>query len=181
MRNVNKNNGMAIKFVTILLIFLFMNSYCFASGVLVSPKKVLYPKTIKTPQDIEDWFFKEGFTYQHDINNEIKLPKETVKDKGGDCEDFAILVSKILKDIGYKNYKVAIYWDAKDGEHGHAICIFQENGKWNYFSNQIYYRIEVNYILTPINHYYSKWKKIMFFENYKRLCLIIKRIERNKQ
>ena len=32
MRNVNKNNGMAIKFVTILLIFLFMNSYCFEIG-----------------------------------------------------------------------------------------------------------------------------------------------------
>ena len=144
-------------------------------GILMSPNN-RYPASIKKPRDIAVWFKAEGFTYQADEVQSIKSPEDTFRNRGGDCEDFAILVGDILDTIGYKNYLVAIYWDEDDVEHGHAICIVEENGRWNFFSNTKYYEIKASYILTPVNNYQPDWTRILFFN---KAGWVIKRLNRS--
>jgi len=50
----------------------------------------------------------ENYEYQNDpINKEkIKSPSKTIFDEGGDCEDFAILLSSLLENIDIETYLV---------------------------------------------------------------------------
>jgi rare lipoprotein A len=138
-----------------------------SSKVLVSKQKI-YPSYIKTPQDIEDWLIKEGFKYIPDKTREDswKTPEHTIKDKGGDCEDYGILTDYILEDLGYKNVMlIALY--GKDLAHG--ICWFQElDGTWSFFSTGIdgkgnskfYFNCKVSNPFNILYLYFSEWTHI---------------------
>jgi len=101
------------------------------SLVLVSSPNI--PTTIHNPEDIHTWL--KTFTYQkEDIGDSWKSPAQTIKDQGGDCEDFAFLVQYALKKIGYNSYVVGM----RGFSSGHAICVFQEGKYWSIFSNDVY-------------------------------------------
>lgn len=145
-----------------LCIFLLCFCSCNSSeGILVSE---LYPNYIKTPQDIEEWLISEGFYYEADKTrtDEWKTPEQTIKDKGNDCEDYAILVSYILKDLGYKKVMIiAIY--GKDLAHG--ITWFQEkDDSWSFFSTERIGKMPRFYIASKLKnpfdilyYYFSEW------------------------
>jgi hypothetical protein len=154
-----------ILFISVLLLCA-VTSECIG-GVLVSGAK-LYPSHIKTPKDIENWLISEGFRYKADktLRDEWKSPKQTVKDKGGDCEDFAVLVAHILEDLDYSNVMIiGIFGDSL----AHAICWFQEkNERWSFFSIgsskktgiTVYRPCKVKNPFSILYLYYPKWDKI---------------------
>jgi hypothetical protein len=131
---------------------------------LVSESRI-YPSYIKTPQDIEDWLIKEGFQYIPDKTkeDEWKPPEKTVKDRGGDCEDYAILTDYILEDLGYKNSMIiAIYGPGL----AHGICWFQDkDGTWSFFStgtdgngnNRFYHNCKVDNPFKILYFYFPEW------------------------
>lgn len=98
-------------------------------AVLVS--QLMVP-TFTTPMELGDWL-RDNFTYQNDLKEYWKTPEETIRDKGGDCEDFAFLVSDILTLMNIDNQVFAMQDIQK---RGHAICIFTYNKRFGYFSNQ---------------------------------------------
>lgn len=123
-------------------------------GVLVSAP--LYPSYIKTPQDLGKWI-SNSFTYQKEEVDYWKTPEETVKDKGGDCEDFAILAKKILKDLGYEPHLVVLRTTLK----AHAICVFKEkNGTWSAFDNTYYRQMRLYKFKDSMDRYYSRFKNV---------------------
>lgn len=138
-----------------------------SSKVLVSKQKI-YPSYIKTPQDIEDWLIKEGFKYIQDKTREDswKTPEHTIRDKGGDCEDYGILTDYILKDLGYKNVMlIAIYGE----KLAHGICWFQElDETWSFFStgvdtngnSKFYFNCNVRNPFKILYLYFSEWTHI---------------------
>lgn len=130
-------------------------------GVLVSAPTLDYPKTIMTPEQISIWL-QQNFTYKMDEIEHFKKPKDMIKDKIGDCEDFAFLTNAILNDLKIKNKVLAIgLFTDKDGNRsGHAICVFKYNGSWQFLDNQ-YYR-EVNYksFYELIDKEYPIWYEI---------------------
>jgi len=130
------------------------------AGVLVSAP--LYPNWIKTPTDLSVWLVN-SFTYQEEEEGEDywKKLEETVRDKGGDCEDFSFLVDKILTDLNYKTKVIAIYWE----DSAHAICIIEKNNKYSFFSNQYYFSTKYNSIKELVEKNYSAYKY------YKRIYL----------
>jgi hypothetical protein len=138
-----------------------------ASSVLVSPTK-LYPSNIQTPQDIEDWLIKEGFKYIPDKTKEDgwKSPEKTIKDKTLDCEDLAVLVAYILKDLGYEKVMIiAIY----GSDLAHGICWFLDKDEtWNFFSTGIgengrskfYFNCKANNPFEILYFYFPEWTHI---------------------
>lgn len=113
------------------------------AGVLIALPP-LYPSSVKNPVTLGNWLGK-NFTYQAEAPRKDywKTPNETLKDKGGDCDDLAILAQHILKELGYKAYLVVIDY-YKTGE-GHAICIIKHKDEtFSYISNLIYYETRYN-------------------------------------
>jgi len=56
-----------------------------------------------------------------------KLPNETIAEKGGDCEDLALLVYSVLKDKGIQAW--LIFWE-NGTSGGHVSVLAKANGKW---------------------------------------------------
>lgn len=79
------------------------------------------------------------YKYQEDIklykqNDHWATPKEFIKNKGGDCEDFAIMKYSLLKQMGYKEDQMRFiytnYKNKKTGDNlGHLVlAVKNENG-----------------------------------------------------
>ncbi|MHA1704096.1 MAG: transglutaminase-like domain-containing protein [Promethearchaeota archaeon] len=143
------------------------------AGVLVSAP--LCPSRIKTPTQLSLWM-RINFTYQGEkfkFHDYWKTPEETVKDKGGDCEDFAFLAERILTDLNYDAKVIAIkYYGSRTG---HSVCIIKENNKYTLFSNQYYYVQEHSTLNTLLNNNYIDWKYYQPIQQPKKYGPKIKR------
>lgn len=53
--------------------------------------------------------------------------------KRGDCEDFAWLAEKLLKQLNIEGWMLSILLNP--AKYSHAICVFIDNDNWFYFSN----------------------------------------------
>ena len=97
------------------------------AGVLISSIS-LAPSWIKNVDDYALWISE--FTYQAEVlEDNWKTPKETIRDKGGDCEDFAILAVEVLKKLDYKVYLIGIELEREGELKGHAIALLKhDNG-----------------------------------------------------
>lgn len=61
----------------------------------------------------------KGFEYKN--NNYVLSPKEFEKNKGGDCDDFAVYTCYLLDKLGYTSF-VGMFYD-NTGREGHAFCV----------------------------------------------------------
>jgi hypothetical protein len=125
------------------------------AAVLISVP--LAPSWVRCPESIEKWFIEERFTYQEEPwwQDYWKKPHETVKDKGGDCEDFAFLVDKILSDVGYETKVIAMYYRKR--RVGHAIAVIKIGNKYTWFCNMYYGRLKYDTIRDLLNDNYPDW------------------------
>ena len=148
---------------------------CVFSLVLVSAP--LYPWHVKTSQDVGDWL-KNNFTYQSEEGDYWKTPEETVKDKGGDCEDTAILAEKILRDLGYKAWFI-VMTNRTRGKSSHAITILREKDMtYSFFSNTKYYKANAISWELMLDTYWPAYKNVYICKS-KSICKNIYTI--NKQ
>lgn len=132
------------------------------AGILISVPP-LFPSTVNSPKTLSNWIYN-NFTYQREAPGEDywKSPKETIRDKGGDCDDLAILTQYVLKKLGYKAYVIVIEYYNMDEMH--AICIFKhKDGTFSYYSNEFYNPIRYRYVSELLSAHstnvYLKWKK----------------------
>lgn len=85
-------------------------------------------------------YLRTNFEYKYEENlygyhEQYKSPTTTLTDKGGDCEDFAILSNKVLTNLEYESYIITI--KRKGHTMLHVICVFKDNhGMWRVFNNQ---------------------------------------------
>jgi hypothetical protein len=63
----------------------------------------------------------------------IQSPELTWGRKKGDCEDYAALAQKLLRQIGIEGYCLAVI--LKPAGFSHAVCVFRKDAKLSYFSN----------------------------------------------
>lgn len=146
------------KILIILFSFLIIISY--AEAVLISE---IYPRSIQKPEDIEAWYEREHFYYQAEKNDYWKTPEETIRGKGGDCEDFAILTNYILKDLGYESHILIFFGinkiNNKISFYGHAICIFHDSNGWYIYDNMTYMKWKFDKPTDYLNFVYKGWYK----------------------
>jgi hypothetical protein len=104
------------------------------TGILISIP--LVPPQVNSPFTLYE-YMRANFTYQNEAEgvDDWKEPARTAKDKGGDCEDFALYAEKVLQNLGYDAKAIAIKGRDK---FFHAICVVKVEGKYRYFSNQYY-------------------------------------------
>lgn len=166
----------AIKIValTIIIVCCFMTTglVCGATNcvdVLMTPiRDKIYPEYVTSPETLGEWMEKE-FTYQKDLDNTWKHPHQTVKDKGGDCEDFASLAVFVLKDLGYQAHVIAIKWKTDEGIVGHALAMFKrkDDDTWDFFDNYRYEEVHsVNPYKTVVDAYgHGTWTELIIFNH----------------
>lgn len=120
----------------ILCLFLILLIF---GGVYSEPFKL---ENIKTPADLEQFFVTNGFKYQEDTGEYWKTPEETLNDKGGDCEDFAILSFFVLVELGYECIIIiATYCPENECDSGsaHAMLLIKEPDEtYSFMSNRRY-------------------------------------------
>ena len=100
---------------------------------LLESKEVLkYPFYITNPVSLEMWLH-DNFEYEKEEKDIWKYPHQMIKDKKGDCEDFAFLSSAILTDLNIENRPMFLYQKSKN--KGHAITAVKQDGSWSYMDN----------------------------------------------
>ncbi|MBN3038128.1 MAG: hypothetical protein JW869_01765 [Candidatus Omnitrophica bacterium] len=94
---------------------------------------IINAQSIETIEDYELWL-KDSIQYQNDEDGDIwSFPEETLAKESGDCEDFAFLNAAFLHVLGYKPKVMAILGGLMQA--GHAICVFEREGKYLWFDN----------------------------------------------
>jgi len=140
--------------LAIILLTQLLCPACFATDIIESS----VPGYVKTPDDIAKWFAHD-FTYQLIIPHTPQTIEDTLKSKGGDCDDFAELASAVLARMGICASVAVIIF--KDSYSSHAVCIWMEkNGTYSFISNREIYH---TYEKTPegaVKKIYPASKKI---------------------
>lgn len=138
------------------IIFLLICSPVYGqSGVLVSKPHLL---DVRTPEELGRWMMY-NLTYQAEGPGADywKSPEETLNDKGGDCEDFAILVQGVLKELGIDSQLIYVGLPTM----GHMLCFYRmDNGKLAFFSNQ--YLMTTNYssVTAVLDVWFPDWLRV---------------------
>ena len=99
----------------------------------------LVPSQVNSPFTLYE-YMRANFTYQNEAEgvDYWQTPEETAKLKTFDCEDASFFSEKVLTQLGYEAYSIAIYSKQNGEIYFHSICVVQVNGKWEYFSNGYY-------------------------------------------
>ena len=160
--------------IIILGIVLFIGLYtsaCFPQGLEKSFEAVSY--IINTPRELARWLASE-FTYRMKLPDKQQTPQETMDSGSGDCEDFAILSSAILEDMGIRNDIIIIEFE--DLKIMHAVCIWKnESGLYSFMSNQELFSTRKPSIEEAISKFYPDWKKIIYTDPHRNFLKIVKK------
>ncbi|MBI3316522.1 MAG: transglutaminase-like cysteine peptidase [Candidatus Omnitrophica bacterium] len=113
---------------------------------------------LTTPQDIARYIWK-NFLYEDDqrlfgVRDRWQSPEELLKNKRGDCEDFALFAREVLRLQGYHTFLLNLYGD----RYAHTLCIYKENGKYRALDGTEvlpYAEVHLNDLIQKIH---SPWK-----------------------
>ena len=88
---------------------------------------------IRSIEEYSAWL-KNNFVYRTGSEPQRwSSPRQVLDRRSGDCKDYSSLNSAVLKVMGFKPYILAIETPAL----GHAICVFETEGLFAYFDNDV--------------------------------------------
>jgi hypothetical protein len=153
-------------YILAILTILLLVIMCFNTRNVSGAK--IYPDHINSLYTLSLWLYQ--FDYQDDPEGYWKSPIETINDKGGDCEDSAILVRYIIEDLKLTDETslVVMFSD----KSGHAFNIVQNERGYAMFSNFRYYAVSFNSMLEVVNWWYPGWKKLYYIDHDNQLHYI---------
>ena len=134
-----------------------MRNYIFITTIAIILTTSLVPKTVKNYLNFSEWISEFTYRAEKDGEDYWKTPEETIKDRGGDCEDFAILAVDTLRGLGYKMYLIVITHRSGGKQYGHAIALLKHDAGFSYFSNNKYFSTRHNNLRALLNNNYPKW------------------------
>ena len=117
----------------------------------------------KTPAKVALWmwhriWYKSDHN-KHGVRQKFDRPKKVLKDKSGDCEEFAglaFVTLPYLDDVGECHF-IGVFEEGTG--KGHAVCAYQYKGKWFHMSNWGNVKCPKAKSLEDIPGYvYKKWK-----------------------
>ncbi len=116
--------------------------------------------TYSTPKAVAALLHKD-FTFTRDeaLFGEVdhwQTPQEFLSRQQGDCEDFAILATALLRRLGYEAY---IFSLIGDGGYAHTVCIFKDtDGRYNVINQdkiRYYHAASLEEVATQM---YTAWR-----------------------
>ena len=124
------------------------------------------PMSIQNPQTFATWL-EEDFHYRLELPDKWQTPQETIDSKAGDCEDFALLASAFLNQMGIPNDVVILKFAGLNVSH--AICLWKDGtGSYNFISDRKLQLTGEPDIKKAIGKFYPDCKKIIFSDSSKR-------------
>jgi len=117
--------------------------------------------SINTPENLEKWMH-QNIRYERDRygDNYWQAPHETLAKKAGDCEDYAFLAQALLSEIGIPSKVISIQYKEGYEKKGHAICVFDYNGAYRFFSDSVLKESSAFSIEQLVETAYPSWKSI---------------------
>jgi hypothetical protein len=88
-----------------------------------------------TSYKVESVLCQYSYISDEYVEDEWKTPMKFIEDGGGDCEDFALMVKRLLEDKGYE-LRVYILSTSEDVEPPHCIIAYKKGKDIGYFSNR---------------------------------------------
>lgn len=141
----------------------------------------LTPIWVNHYNDVALWIRRFSYQSEEGNNDYWKTPEETVKDKGGDCEDFALLTKEVLQNLKYKAYFIAVTQKKRGKLTRHAITILKhEEGGLSFFSNNRYYRTKHYTLRKLLNTNFPAWTEAGACLATKKCYLLIKPLRRKR-
>lgn len=135
-------------------------------------------KQISSPEALGHYLWK-NFSYESDQSNFGKndywqTPEEFIANGKGDCEDFAVFASELLKQTGRKAFVLSIYGDG----YAHTICVFMENGRYQAIDETEVKRVNASDLQSLMSSIYPYWNKgaIVALSTATHKGVILKRI-----
>jgi len=98
--------------------------------------QVIQENNLKTAKDLEVYLL-DNFRYKSDWKDSLKSPERFVKDKKGDCEDFALFTALVLRRMGYQAEVLQVFFRNRiDSSTGHSVAVFYDpsDKKWHYLN-----------------------------------------------
>lgn len=114
---------------------------------------------LTTPEVIAKFIWK-NFSFerdQHQFGREEywQAPEELLKNKKGDCEDFARFAAEILKLNGVNAFLMNIY----GGRFSHTVCVFKEGDSYNVIDGTSVKRFHSKNLNEIASNLYAFWNK----------------------
>ena len=114
---------------------------------------------LTTPEDIARFIWRnfrvESDRVQFGREEHWQSPEELLSNQKGDCEDFALFASQILKSKGVTAFLVNVYGD----KFAHTVCIFKENGKFHVLDGDTVKRCNADNLTDIFSKIYPFWKE----------------------
>ncbi|MBI4981645.1 MAG: transglutaminase domain-containing protein [Candidatus Omnitrophica bacterium] len=159
-----------------ICLFLLFGLLVFSNTVLASNLDA-FSLGIHSPQQLAGWLVKE-FKYRTEMPDQWQSAEETFKLKQGDCEDFAIISQKILKDLGFKGEILVVKF--RSIAQSHALCIFKQGKYFSFISNQKIVSTKATSIKEAISQCYPDWERISYVDAKRMVKKIVTRIKENE-
>ncbi len=88
--------------------------------------------SLNTPEKVFTWL-TTFIQYRADQTpeDEFRPAEKTFALGYGDCDDYAVFAATVLSQHGYNTKVLAVY----SASLVHAVCVWEENGSYNYLSN----------------------------------------------
>ncbi len=118
---------------------------------------------LKTPQDVALYIWRY-FDFEHDRSQFGKeeywqTAEEILRNRKGDCEDFALFAHEIMKQNGISSFVISLY-----GSKPHAICIFKKNGLYGAVNGGDYIAPEFKDLCSLLSYIDPFWNKAAITE-----------------
>ncbi len=129
-----------------------------------------YLNVVKKLDTVEKlYLYTRWFNFIADIGDVWKTPPEMLKDKFGDCEDFARwYVDILVRVIGITGARfVEVYGYNKKKEYtGHVICVFPYQGALAVFTNNVAIRTGYKDFIEIGKTFFSNGLKRMIIRDW---------------
>jgi len=112
---------------------------------------------LTSPEQIARYIFR-NFVYETDqaqfgSEEHWQAPEELMANRKGDCEDFALFASEILKANGISSFLLNVYGK----KFAHTLCVFKENGKFNVIDGKEVKRYNASSLDELFEKIYPHW------------------------
>jgi len=165
--------------ISLALLSLLSNAPANAQAVEATFQNV--SANLTSPEQIARYIFR-NFAYETDqtqfgSEEHWQAPEELMANRKGDCEDFALFASEILKANGISSFLVNVYGK----NFAHTLCVFKEDGKFHVIDGKEVKRYNASSLDELFSKIYPRWNSaaLVGFSSEKSCGRVLKTFQKN--
>ncbi len=149
---------------SLLALFILFTAQADAQIFVRNLSFVNLAEQLKTPQDIAFYIWR-NFQFEKDQRqfgreDYWQSPAEILQTQKGDCEDFALFASEILKLQGKNSFIINLYGGGKP----HSICVFKEKGRYGAIDGKKVIPVDFETLDELLSYADPFWRKASLVE-----------------